>query len=377
MLLAATLGILAAGAMSPELFAGVPRIVPDFGVYYGCAKVNASGQNPYEGDAQAEAQRAINPEFPPLRANSGPWTLAVLRPFTLFDYGAARAAWLMLELALLFFAGGALWRIYDGDPNNVSASWIFAISGYASLQSLILGQTSPFVFAGLVGFLVLQRQGRNFLAGLCLAGLLVKPQNQLIFCGVLALWMLERRQWKVFAGAACGGLMLTAVALAGNPHTFAQYLEALSQRPPTEWLPPLPATLLRLSFGYDRYWLTMLPLIPGTLWGIAYYAKHRENWDWAERLPLVLLVSYLASPYGWAYDQLVFLVPLLQLAARFSRRPGSGVLLLLAVHFTLTIYYFAMLNRDVPEFHWVWLPPCALGGYLVLTWKPQPALAPA
>jgi Glycosyltransferase family 87 len=318
--------VLVIGRVAPEAFAGVRRMLPDFGVYYACAQVNARGHNPYEGDAQAAAQEAVSTDLPPMRANSGPWTLAVVTPFAGTDFGAARVAWLAAELGLLVFAGGTLWKLYSGNPAGTTYGWVFAVCGYAALQALTLGQTSPLVLAGLVGFAAAERAGRRFLAGVCLSLLLVKPQNQLVVAGVLALWVVHRRQWQVVAGAFAAGAGLAAVAVAGNPHTFVQYFDAMAHRPPTTYLPPLPATVLRLAFGEDRYWLTFLPLAPAAGWGTWYYARHRHAWDWADRLPLLLLVSYLASPYGWAYDQVVFLFPLVQVAAAASRRPGHGVL---------------------------------------------------
>jgi hypothetical protein len=360
-LLAATAGFLVVGTVQPGTFDGVPRMVPDFGVYYACASVNWHGHNPYEGEAPEAAQRAINPAFTPLRANSGPFTLAALTPFTAFDYGTARFAWFTLELALLVLSGGVLWRLYDGLGDILG--WLLAVSGYAALQALILGQLSPFVLAGLVGFVALERRGWPVLGGMCLGVLLVKPQNQLVLFAVGTVWLIDRRQWRVFLGASLTAAVMAAVAVAGNPATFAQYVHALTSNPPREWQPPLPASVLRMVFGLQHYWLTFVPLLAGLAWAGWQYAKHRRNWSWTERMPSLLLVSYLASPYGWAYDHLVFLFPLIQVAAAMSRKPGPGLLLLLGVWLAMDVYYFALLIRNVPEFHWVWVAPTAALGY--------------
>ena len=363
-------GVLLVGFVAPERFAFVPRRVPDFGVYWGAAAANARGDNPYTAASAVSVQKSIDPDCLPVRANSGPWTLAVLTPLTPFAYGPARLAWFLLEAAALVWCGGAVWSLYGGDPRRAAVGWLLAVSGYAGLQALTLGQLSPLVLLGCVGFVLAERAGRGFVAGLCLALLLVKPQNQLVLAAVGLVWLIDRRRWAVLLGAAVGGTGLSAVAAAGNPHTFAQYFNALATEPPADWMPPLPATLLRLLFGWDRYWLTFLPLLPGTAWGLWHYRRHRHAWDWADRVPLLLLVSYLASPYGWAYDQVVFLFPVVQVTARLGPRSRDAVPAVLGLNLLLTVYYFAMLNLRVPEFHWVWTAPVLTAAYAAL-WNPD------
>ncbi len=360
LLVLAAAGVLVVGCLAPTAFDFVPRTVPDFGVYWGAAAANTRGDNPYTAESAVAVQTAIDPNCRPVRANSGPWTLAVLTPLSAFPYEPARLAWFLLEAAVLVWCGAKLWAIYGGDPAEADTGWLLAVSGYAGLQSLTLGQLSPLVLLACVGFVVAERAGRGVVAGLCLSLLLVKPQNQLVVLAVGAVWLCDNRRWTVLAGSVGGAVGLSLVAAAGNPATFSQYAEALGGRPPVDWMPPLPATLLRLAFGWERYWLTFLPLLPGLAWGLWDYWRHCRTWVWAERLPLLLLVSYLASPYGWAYDQLVFLFPLVQWTARTGRTTAA-----LGLNLLLTAYYFAMLNLRVPEFHWVWAAPAALVGYVL------------
>ncbi len=362
LLIAATLVVLLVGRAAPERFDFVPRVVPDFGVYWGAAAANAGGENPYTQESAERVQTAINPKYPPVRANSGPWTLALLTPLTPWPYEPARLAWFLLEAAILIGCGGMLWQLYGGDPTQADTGWLLAISGYAGLQAITLGQLSPVVLLACVGFVTCERAGRGFVAGLLLSLILVKPQNQLIVLAVGMLWLIDQRRGTVLAGTVVGCVGLSALAAAGNPATFSQYLDAMAHRPPSNWMPPLPATLLRLAFGWDRYWLTFLPLIPGVVWGAWYYWRHRREWAWVDRLPLLLLVSYLASPYGWAYDQLVFLFPLIQLTASTGRTTAA-----LGLNLLMTAYYFTLLNLSVPEFHWVWVAPAATGAYWFAT----------
>ena len=356
--------VIVASFAKPGLFENVPRTVPDFGAYYAAAVTNRHGDDPYNLDNQAAGQRRINPDTEPLRANSGPWAIGLVCPFAMFDYPPARLVWLFLELALMIACGAVLWKMYGGADEYAPLTWLVAICGYAGMQSLWLGQLSPFVLGGLVGFVV-WHQRWPMLAGACLALLAIKPQNQLVLILIGTIWMIDRKQGRVFLGIIFGTIVLTALAMAGNPSTFSQYMRAMSSDPPSAVWPPLPASLLRFAFGFERYWLAFVPLLIGSVWGVAYYARHRQNWEWTERFPLILMVSYLASPYGWAYDQIVFLFAFFQIAAILTAKSKAWWFVLIGMQAALMVYYLVMLKSGFNEFHWIWVAPVQLMLYLV------------
>lgn len=356
--------VVVASFAKPGLFENVPRTVPDFGAYYAAAVTNRHGDDPFILANQAVAQRRINPDSEPLRANSGPWAIGLVCPLTLLDYPPARLVWLFLELALMIACGATLWTKYGGADNQTSFAWLVSIGGYAGMQSLWLGQLSPFVLGGLVGFVVWHCR-RPMLAGACLSLLAVKPQNQLVLILIGTIWMVDCRQWRIFLGIVFGTAALTGLAMAGNDQIFSQYIRAMSSDPPSAVWPPLPASLLRFAFGFERYWLAFVPLLIGSVWGVWYYARHRQNWDWTERFPLILMMSYLASPYGWAYDQIVFLFAFFQVAVMLTSKSKAWWFALIGMQAALTVYYLVMLKSGFNEFHWVWVAPLQLVLYLV------------
>jgi Glycosyltransferase family 87 len=361
LVLAILVGLL--GVLNPQSMANLPRTVADFGIYYSAAKVSQAGGNPFDLPTLHREQQNIRDGLPPMPANSGPWSVGVLMPFTLVPFPAARLMWLLLEIAALITCGDLLWKRYGGRESQVVWVWLVVLGGYASVQTLLLGQLSVLVLVGFVLF-VQFHQTRPFLAGLGLSLLIVKPQNQLLAMLIGTLWMIDRRQGKVCTGIVAGAFGLTTLAAIGNPRIFSQYFQLLTNEPPVGYLPPLPGSVLRVWFGLERFWLTFVPLVLGCVWGVAFYRRNRANWDWSEKLPLVLLVSYLASPYGWAYDQLVFLFAYLQVAAIVCSRRAAWWAFLLGVQLLLTGYYFFMLNYS-REFHWVWLAPVGTAAYCV------------
>jgi hypothetical protein len=64
--------------------------------------------------------------------------------------------------------------------------------------------------------------------------------------------------------------------------------------------------------------------IDGFLPGLGFLAyslvRHHEK-NREEYLPLLALISFMTSPYGWTYDEIVLLPGFLQIAGRMCERP--------------------------------------------------------
>jgi len=218
--------------------------------------------------------------------------------------------------------------------------------------------------------------GRPFAAGACLALTLVKPQNVYLVGLLAAAWVLDRRAWRAAMGGVVGTAVLSAVVAIPNPAVFSQYLTALTSRPPTTTLPPTPGMLLRLAFGERHFWLLFVPQVVGTAWALWYYARHRRDWDWLVRGPLVVLVSCFTSPYGWMYDQVLLLIPAVAVLAPLSGRPGGtargGVVIA-----GLTAVCLALHGAGFREVTFAWHAPLCLVLYLVLTRHREPTVTPS
>lgn len=358
--------VLAVGALRPgALAAGRATTVEDFGAYWTGTVVNLRGQNAYDPGTLAPLQAAIEPDRPAvLPAWSPPWTFAALAPFAPLDFATARWAWLFVQLGTVIGSATALWRLYRGPDDRLVWSWALALLWYPTVQMLGLGQHSSLVLLGVVGWLACLAGGRGFVAGLFLGLVLVKPQNLHLLGLLTAVWALDRRAWGFLAGGLLSAAVLTAGAAGPNPAVFAQYRDALTGRPPAEMVTPTLGTLLRLAFGPERFWLAFTPAVAAAVWGLWYYRKHRAKWDWPTRLPLVLFVSYLTSPYGWVYDQVLFLIPLIQVAAGAARKGRTALLAVVAVTAAVTAACVILFAAKVQEFSFVWLAPLALVLYL-------------
>jgi hypothetical protein len=340
--------------------------VEDFGAYWTGTLVNLRGGDAYDAANLAELQHQIEPERPvPVPAWSPPWTFSALAPFTALDFATARWVWRFFQVGTLLLAVTATWRAYGGPPDKLVWGWCAALAWYPTLQMIGLGQHSNLVLLGVAGGLALYVAGYSAAAGAALALILVKPQNLYLLAVVAAVWAVDRRQWRPVAGGLIAATILTAGAIIPNPDVFGQYFDALAHRPPADNIPPTPGMALRFLLGEDRFWLSFLPPVLGLVWGLWYYARNRNRWDWAERVPVVLFVSCLTSPYGWMYDQVLFLIPITQLLAVAAAGRPEKARSILGVVAGLSLACFAQHAAGYREVTFLWHAPVVFVLYLI------------
>jgi hypothetical protein len=302
-----------------------------------------------------------------------PWLLGLLFPLGLLDFVPARLLWLVVQVGLLLFCTDRLWQLYGGRPERRVVAWLLCLGFFPTLQLLSLGQFSVLILAGLVGFLLLQEKHPVW-AGAALALTLTKPHLAIVFWVAFGLWCWHRRRWAILLGTAGAVAGATLVAWLCNPNVIGQYVAMWGRNPTTSWIPPTPGSLLRFLLGAEHVWLMFLFPALGMTWAAWYYVRHRHRWDWAERLPVLLLACFLTAAYGWAYDQVILLPVVVQGAIAVLRRPMATAGVALAVYLGLSGLAVTMNVCRCEEYLFFWIAPALLIGYLLL--RPHAPLAP-
>jgi hypothetical protein len=180
------------------------------------------------------------------------------------------------------------------------------------------GQIAGILLLGLTGFTWAIMRRRDFLAGLFLALLTLKPHLLLPFGLAVVLWSVRERRYGTLIGAAVGVAAGSVLALLFQPEVFSQYLEFARLQVPDEDLVSTPGALLRLLAGFDRFWVQWLPSLIGIGWVTAYYARRAGSWDWRQEMPLLVSVSWIVAPYGWVYDMALLVPAILDGAVRIE-----------------------------------------------------------
>jgi hypothetical protein len=341
--------------------------VQDYVEYWAAGRVNAYGQNPYDPDTLYQQELQASPALTEaIMMWNPPWTLTVAMPFGLLPARAGFRAWMFLNLSVILVCADWMWSYFGGPARWRWLAWAVCLLFAPTFFVLRMGQITPLVLLGLVGFLYFEQRGRMAFAGAAAALAAIKPHLALLVGLALLLWAIERRRWSVLAGGALMLAVLIAIPLACNPQVVHQYQTAMTHSPP-QMLSPTLGALLRLGFGLEKLWLQYVPTALGLVWFAFYWRKNHRQWVWSAQAPVLLLASFLTASYGaWPFDLVVLLIPVLQLAAWIARPDRSrDVGFALTAFLGFDIMAFFLMNVRYTDQYWhVWMTPMILYCYL-------------
>jgi hypothetical protein len=339
----------------------------DFVEYWASGHQLAHHANPYDGNAVLGLEHLAGFPFghPVLMMPNPPSALLLVLPLGFLSPMAGELLWLVLLLACLVASVQMVW-VMHGSPKN--ELYFLGYSFAPALVCLIAGQVSLFVLFGLVLFLRLH-QSRPFLAGISLWLCMLKPHLFLPFGVALLAWVVITRKYKILVGVAAALGFSIVVALILDPLVWVHYGQMMSAARVDRVPIPCVSIMLRRILSPNTIWLQYLPAVFGCIWALAYFRRHRDEWDWIEHGSPLMLISVLVAPYTWFMDQAI-LIPALLHAVYLSRsRNLIAVLALASAAIEVGII------RGVPPLHspfYIWTAPAWLIWYLYAT-RTRPA----
>jgi hypothetical protein len=227
---------------------------------------------------------------------------------------------------ILLTAGSVLASILvlDVPPKYRTLAFLFT----PVLVTFTSEQSSPFLLLGFALFLRFHRS-RPFLAGASLLLMSIKPHLFLVFWAILLVDCLYRRRYAIFAGMAAAMACASAFATLVVPHVWLDYVavirESALDRSPFVTLP----MYFRNLIDPKAAWLALIPACVAIVWGVAYYWRKKDIWDWRRQGMLVILVTILTSPYGWISDEVVLLPAVLSVVLSAPRKFSMEILIVL------------------------------------------------
>jgi hypothetical protein len=336
----------------------------DYVEYWSAGKLNVSGGNPYDPEQILPLQLGTGKILGvPVMMWNPPWMLSIAMPFGVIDYPISRTIWLFCFVLVIFLCVNSLWTYFGGSQTTRYLSWIIGFTFYPVLEALKSGQANPILLLGVTGFLLSIRKKRYFLAGVFISFLILKPHLLYLFGLAVLIWTIRERRWFVFLGALVSFVFGSMMAWYVNPWVINQYIYAIQNYPPTDWVTPTIGGILRLIFDPDLIFLQFLAPVLGIIWFVFYWLKHRESWNWSKQGPLLVLVSVFTAAYGWSSDQLVSVIALVQVGVMICQFGLNRMSILVTLSYlAINVLAFVISGNAIVLF---WLAPALLIWYLL------------
>ena len=341
-----------------EVLSGKTAGMHDFVAYWATGQQLVHHANPYDGAAMLRIERSagLPAQYGAFFMRNPPYGLWLSLPLGFVGLRVAAALWSLLLLTILVASVHMLW-VMNGRPRNH-----LHLLGYSfgpALACLIVGQTSLFALLGLVLFLRLHRK-RPFLAGVSLALCALKPHLFLAFGVVLLTWVFVSKSYNILAGAAVAIASSCALVFCIDPMAWIQYSQMMRTSGMEREFIPCLGVVLRLWINPHAVWLQYLPTALGCAWALRYFWVRRYVWDWMKHGSLLMLVSILAAPYSWLFDQALAIPALLRGAYLTRSRALLGVLAIASALIQIEMLSPTSLASAVN----LWTAPAWLAWYL-------------
>ena len=330
--------------------AGKLGLMPDPGQYY--------ARTTY----MAQVSALLGPGYQENQLSYPPTQFLLGVPFGLLPYGVAYGLWLALNLGALYAAlrpvlSGRLYWLVAACP----AGLIWLICGQSSLLSAALLFTA---------FRLLDR--RPWVAGACIAGLIIKPHLAVLFPVLL----LATGRWRAFF-AACGALALIVAATVvwfGADVWLEYWRVGIPQQAEVAMYPSVIVSGLTPTMFNDwQFWgigqdIAMNIQAVQTLLAalvLALGLRRDSRLPAAVQLVFFLSLSLLATPYLLAYDLVPFSLSLIYLTATVPLDRAGRILVLACLW--LPMMDFVMNLQEIPAPSFL---PMILVGWLWNTYRP-------
>jgi|CZKR01.1.fsa_nt_gi hypothetical protein len=276
----------------------------DFAFYWTAARLVLDGKNPYSVADAVDLQQRLFAGDRALVMLNPPWILPLIAPFGVMPFSTGKPLWLVMGLAIMLISVHWLWDLYR-DSESRWIGWLVAATFLPVAVVLAIGQIGPLILFGLAGYLRFQTRQKNYLAGAFLFLAALKPHLVFLVWVALLLYALHHKRWESLAAflSVLGVASLLAVVL--DHHAFYEYAALFRGGKAVPQATPTLGGLLRYISGSPP--MQFLPIAGAALWFAIYWHRWRSSWEWRSRLPSLLLVSIVATPYSWFFDQVVLL----------------------------------------------------------------------
>jgi hypothetical protein len=341
----------------------------NFFVFWLSGDLILQGQNPYNADDWQAGHAANGYEQPAEEIFLYPLPLAVLlSPLGFFPYEGASLAWKILSQSLVAIVIFILLRTWQRPAHQRLFVPLVLICLYYGpvLLTQRSGSTGAvtLLIVSIVIILMLKNK-RPFLSGFLLAFTMLKPPQGLLILLLLGIWLLARKDWKTIQGIIAGGIVLWLIGASVDLNWVTKFLssgEAAFDRRlglhSNVWSFSHLICEKNITCTYGMGAVAALTLLG--LAGFYLWKKQAQGTAW-EAMNLIIPVGFISTVYLWAYDQILFIIPIIWIVGTLVQKTKSYIYAFLFLVILIAYAFFAM-ERLIALSHDLW----SLGNTLIV-----------
>ncbi len=332
-----------------------------------------TGQSPYDPSQFQAGFSAAGATYRPSRILQYPLPLMYfLAPIGVLPVGAGYFAWQFISEVIIAVCVFIFLRLARRPAWLVLPISIFLLFFGPVYLTLQIGAVGAIALLSVALAVLCLETDHPLLGGLALSLTLLKPPQALTLLALVGAWFLVRRQWKAIAGLVLGAFALLVVWLLRDPQGLVKFRGssdfllghslgvqsnlfsfaylACGRNQSCMWIAGSIAALAVLALGAYMLWL------------------NRARWsDW-QALSFIVPLGFLTALYLYEYDQILYIVPMMWIAARILAGPWPyvslfGALVAIDLVSLIALAATAYTHLDIPSIATTLL---VLGTFLVM-----------
>lgn len=328
----------------------------DFLAYWSAARLLRDGRDPYDPAAMEHTEREFtHASFDtPIMAENPPTVFVLTLPMAWLSFPAAKALWVVIDVAQLLAASLILIHLYPpSTPKALLALGLLWALFPQILVGILAGQVTYLVLLGLVSSLYLMKRGKWFWAGASLILTTIKPHMVVLAVPYILLYMAHRRKWQGWLGAFVAGGICLLILSAFRPSWPTDWMAFIFSAPFQRWATPTIGGLMS-EFHLGEFWRCAVAVFLPLSFMLA---RRPTATSPQTAVSLLTVITVPTTFYGWSYDQCMLLIPIaemlgwLQMSPRHSARAIVGGALFLVI-----LANWLQRITVTSEVYYVWIP---------------------
>ncbi len=289
-----------------------------------------TGQNPYDPAQWYSQHLRLGSTWTPDRIFLYPLPQAFfVAPLALLPPAESFIVWGIISQAIIATSCFAL--LNRGGSNGQKRLFlplvIFLLFFGPVYLGLQIGSIGVIALAVLAASILLLDANKSLLAGVVLSVLTLKPPQGLPILFLVGLWFLFKHDGKAILGIMAGGLILVVVGLLYDPHWMEKFIsnsEVVSSR-----TLGAQSNLWSISYlicnrnGYCTAALGSVIFVVLLAFGGWMIWRHRASLTPWEALNIIIPISFVCALYLFAYDQILYLFPIVWICGKLVQRTKS------------------------------------------------------